>query len=75
MKEIKRRITVAKSAFSKLDKILRNVSLSMETRLNRYIHLVLSYGRKAWALTSDMRKRLKWRRLVIEENDEDFMER
>ena len=44
-KEIKRRITIAKSAFSKLDKILRNVSLSMKIRLrmlNCYIHPVLT---------------------------------
>ena len=61
-KEIKRRITIAKSAFSKLDKILRNVSLSMKTRLrvlNCYIHPVLTYGSEAWAITSDMRKRLE----------------
>jgi len=60
--EIKRRIILAKSAFSKLDKILRNVSLSMKTRLrvlDCYIHPVLSYGSEAWAITSEMRKRLE----------------
>ena len=33
MKEIKRRIVLAKSAFSKLNNILRNTSLSMRTRM------------------------------------------
>ena len=33
MKEIKRRIVLAKSAFSKLSNILRNTSLSMRTRM------------------------------------------
>ena len=33
MKEIKKRIVLAKSAFLKLNKILRNTSLSMRTRM------------------------------------------
>ena len=33
MKDIKRRIVLAKSAFSKLNNILRNTSLSMRTRM------------------------------------------
>ena len=59
MKEIKRRIVLAKSAFSKLNNILRNTSLSMRTRmqvLNCYVYPVLLYGSKTWSITSDMRK-------------------
>ena len=62
MKEIKRRIVLAKSAFSKLNNILRNTSLSMRTRmrvLNCYIYLVLLYGSETWSITSDMRKHLE----------------
>ena len=33
MKEINRKIVLAKSAFSKLNNILRNTSLSMKTRM------------------------------------------
>ena len=61
-REIKRRIALAKSAFSKLEKILRNRTLRMETRLrvlNCYIYPVLMYGSEAWSITSDMRKRLE----------------
>ena len=49
MKEIKRSIVLAKSAFSKLNNILRNTSLSMRTRmqvLNWYVYPVLLYGRE-----------------------------
>ena len=61
-KEIKRRIVLAKSAFSKLDNILRNGTLSMRTRLrvlNCYVYPVLLYGSEAWSITTDMRKRLE----------------
>ena len=61
--EVKRRIALAKSAFSKLEKkILRNRTLGMETRLrvlHCYIYPVLMYGSEAWSITSDMRKRLE----------------
>ena len=60
--EVKRRITLAKSAFSKLENILRNRTLGMETRLrvlHCYIHPVLLYGSEAWTITSHLRKRLE----------------
>ena len=62
MKEIKRRIVLAKSAFSKLNNILRNTSLSMRTRmqvLNCYVYLVLLYRSETWLITSDMKKHLE----------------
>ena len=60
--EVKRRIALAKSAFSKLEKILRNRTLGLKTRLrvlHCYIHPVLMYGSEAWTITSDIRKRLE----------------
>ena len=62
MKEIKKRIVLAKSTFPKLNNILRNTSLSMRTRmqvLNCYVYLVLLYGSETWSITSDMRKHLE----------------
>ena len=62
VKEIKRRVALAKSTFLKLDNILRNRTLSMKTRicvLNCYIYPVLLYGSEAWSITSDMRRCLE----------------
>ena len=62
MKEIKRRIVLTKSAFSKLNNILRNTSLSMRTRmqvLNCYVYLVLLYGSETWSITSGIWKAVK----------------
>ena len=61
VREVKRRIALAKSAFSKLAKILRNRTLGKEAGLrvlHCYIHPVLMYGSEAWSITSDLRKRL-----------------
>ena len=58
--EVKRRIAVAKSTFSKLDNILRNRSLSMKVRfrvLDCYVYPVLMYGSEAWSITSDRKDR------------------
>jgi len=60
--EVKRRIAVAKSIFSKLDNILRNRSLSMKVRfqvLGCYVYPILMYGSKAWSITSDIKRRLE----------------
>ena len=60
--EVKRRIAVAKSTFSKLDKVLRNRSLSMKVRLrvlDCYVYPVLMYGSEAWSITSDIKRHLE----------------
>ena len=60
--EIKRRIALAKSAFSKLGKILKNQTMCMRTRirvLNCYIYPVLMYGSETLTLASDTKKRLE----------------
>ena len=57
--EIKRRIAFAKSAFKKLDNILRNCKMSMATRLrvlDCYVFRVLCYGNEAWTITADLRE-------------------
>ena len=62
IKEVKRRIALAKSAFSKLDKILKNSALSIEIRirvLNCYVVPVLMYGSEAWSITTDIKRRLE----------------
>ena len=62
VQEVKRRIALAKSTFSKLDKILKNSALSIKTRirvLNCYVNPVLMYGSEAWSITSDIRRRLE----------------
>ena len=62
LKEIKRRIILAKSAFTKLENILKNVNMSMTTRmrvLNCYVYPVLMYGSEAWSLTSECARYLE----------------
>ena len=62
MKEIKRRIVLVKSAFPKLNNILRNTSLSMRSRMQVlicYVYPMLLYGSETWLITSDMRKHLE----------------
>ena len=62
LNEVKRRIAVAKSTFSRLDNILRNRSLSMKVRirvLECYVYPVLMYGSEAWSITSDIKRRLE----------------
>ena len=48
--------------FQNWEKILRNRTLGMETRLrvrHCYIYPVLTYGSEAWSITSDLTKRLE----------------
>ena len=60
--EVKRRVAVAKSTFSKLENVLRNRSLSVKVRfrvLVCYVYPVLMYGSEAWSITSDIQRRLE----------------
>jgi hypothetical protein len=62
VREVNRRIALAKATFSKLDNILRNRALSMKIRLrvlDCYVYPVLMYGSEAWSITSDMKRRLE----------------
>ena len=60
--EIKRRIAIARSAFTSLYKVLtsREVSLDTRMRLSKcYIWSTLLYGCETWTLTKTLEKKLK----------------
>jgi len=60
--EIKKRIAIAKNAFSKMDKLFKDRKLSMKikTRLLRcYILPILIYGSEGWTISATMNKRLE----------------
>ena len=60
--EIKRRIGMAKNAFQKLGKILRNRKVSIETKMriiNCYLVSILTYGSECWTISATMEKRLE----------------
>ena len=59
--EIKRRIGIAKTAFSKMNSILTKPHVSLTTRtkiLYCYIWSTLLYGAETWTITKPMRERL-----------------
>lgn len=61
-KDIKTRITIAKTTFAKMKKILTNVSMNMKLRLRMlkcYVWSTLTYGCEAWTLKKNMAKRLE----------------
>ena len=60
--EIKRRIALAKDAFQRLEHILRNRKISMETKkrvLECYVISTLTYGCECWTISAQMEERLK----------------
>src|SRR3984893_15745544 len=60
--EIKRRIALAKDAFQRLEHILRNRKISMETKkrvLECYVISTLIYGCECWTISAQMEERLK----------------
>ena len=60
--EIKRRIGLAKDAFQKLSKVLRDRKVSRTTKkrvLYCYVIPVLLYGSESWTISSRMRRRLE----------------
>ena len=60
--EIKRRIALAKDAFQRLEHILRNRKISMETKkrvLACYVISMLPYGCECWTISAQMVVRLK----------------
>ena len=59
--EIKRRISIAKSTFSKMNKILTSRYIALDTRkriLQCYIWSTLLYGAETWTVGENMLKRL-----------------
>ena len=60
--EIKRRIAMAKNAFSKMNTILKNRNITMDTKLRAlksYVWSILLYGCECWTITDDTEKKLK----------------
>ena len=59
--EIKRRINIAKTTFSKMSKVLTSKKIALNTRkriLQCYIWSTLQYGVETWTITGSMTKRL-----------------
>ena len=73
--ENKKRIGMAKDTFQKLEKILRNHKLAMETKkrvLDAHVMSILMYGSECWTISPQMRQRREadekwfyWRMLRI----------
>ena len=55
-KEIKKRIALGKSAFTKLEKILKITNISIASRIRMlncsYVYPALTFGSEAWTLTA-----------------------
>ena len=61
-KEVIRRIALVKVAFTKLETVLRNINMSIGTRvriLRCYVWSTLTYGCEAWTLRRDLERRLE----------------
>ena len=59
--EIKRRINIAKTTFSKMSKVLKSKKIALNTRkriLPCYIWSTLQYGVETWTITESIIKRL-----------------
>ena len=60
--KIKRRIGMAKGAFQKLEKMLKDRRMSMDTKnrvVNCYVISILTYGCDCWMSSNQMEERLK----------------
>ncbi|XP_014677047.1 PREDICTED: uncharacterized protein LOC106816918 [Priapulus caudatus] len=71
--EIKRRIAIAKSAFSKIKKMVTNSKISISIRkryVKCYVWSTLLYGCESWTVSVEMEKKIKavemwiWRRVL-----------
>ena len=60
--DVRRRITIAKSAFPSLETVLKNGKFNFQLRyrlLKCYVWSILLYKAKAWILSADMLKKLE----------------
>jgi hypothetical protein len=60
--EIKKRIALSKQAFQKMSPILKNRTISINTKtrvLKCYVWSVLLYGSECWTINKEMEKRLE----------------
>ena len=70
--DVRRRIAIAKSAFTILDKTLKNSSVNIPLRytfLKCYVWSTLLYGAVAWTLSVDLLKKLDAEDYVVSKND------
>ena len=57
--EIKRRIGIVKDTFKKLEKVLKNCKLPMDTKkrvLDCYVNSILLYGSECWTISTTIKK-------------------
>ena len=60
--EIKKRIGMAKDAFQKLQKIVKNSKLSLDIRIqisDCYVEPILTHSSKNWTISSQIEQRLQ----------------
>ena len=60
--DIKRRIGMAKDTFQKMESVLKNRQLSLETKrkvLECYVTPVLVYGCESWTISGEMERRIE----------------
>ena len=60
--EIKKRISLSKQAFQKMSLVLKNRSISINTKarvLKCYVWSILLYGPECWTISKEMEKRLE----------------
>ena len=64
VQDVRRRIGIAKSAFTALEKVLKSRDINLQLRirvLKCYVWSRLLYGLETWTLTSDLMKQLEER--------------
>ena len=62
VQDVRRRIGIAKSAFTSLEKVLKSRDIKLQLRirvLKCYVWSTLLYGSETWTLTSDLMKQLE----------------
>ena len=60
--EIKIRIGMAKDAFQKMEKVIKNKNITIETRnriLQCYVIPILTYGSECWTISPNMERKLE----------------
>ena len=75
--EIKIRIGMAKDDFQKMEKVIKNKTITIETRniiLQCYVIPILTYGSECWTITKHGKKVGSHRNVVSQKNDTHILE-
>ena len=79
VQDVRRRIGIAKSAFTSLEKVLKSRDIKLQLRirvLKCYVWSTLLYGSETWTLTSDLMKQLEATEIVVlTQNVKDILQR